>query len=158
MLVPVYQAECAPKAIRGAIISAYQLFIAIGLLVAAIVVDATKHRPDDSSYRIPIAIQFAWAAIIGGGVLLLPESPRFLLMKNRTEQGRRALCRLLGKPEDSDEVRGQYAEMMANLEHDRKFGKSGWAECFKMGENKALLRIMTGIVMQAFNQLSGVSA
>lgn len=121
------------------------------------VVNATKDRPDDSAYRIPIAIQFAWAAIIGLGVLLLPESPRFLLMKNKTAKGRRALSRLLGQPEDSEEVHRQYSEMMASLEHDRKSGRGGWSECFKMRENKALLRITTGIVMQAFNQLSGVS-
>jgi SP family sugar:H+ symporter-like MFS transporter len=72
-LVPMYQSECSPKWIRGAIVSCYQWAITIGLLLASIVNNATKDRPDHSAYRIPIAIQFVWAAILSGGLLFLPE-------------------------------------------------------------------------------------
>merc|ERR1712093_51907 len=77
-LVPMYQSECAPKSIRGAIVGAYQWMITIGLLIAAVVVDQTKNRNDLGSYAIPIGIQFAWAIILATGLALLPESPRFL--------------------------------------------------------------------------------
>ncbi|KAK6850550.1 glucose transporter rco-3 [Apiospora arundinis] len=76
-VVPLYQSETAPKWIRGAIVGAYQLAITIGLLLAAIVDYATANRQDTGSYRIPIAVQFAWAIILIGGMLILPETPRF---------------------------------------------------------------------------------
>lgn len=60
----MYQSETSPKWIRGTIVGAYQLAITIGLFLAAIVNNATKHRNDTGSYRIPIAIQFAWALIL----------------------------------------------------------------------------------------------
>ncbi|CAF3142954.1 unnamed protein product [Rotaria sp. Silwood2] len=41
-IIPMYQSECAPKWIRGTIVSAYQWFITIGLLVAAIANNGTK--------------------------------------------------------------------------------------------------------------------
>ncbi|KAK5188560.1 Plasma membrane low glucose sensor, partial [Cryomyces antarcticus] len=63
-LIPLYQSETAPKWIRGTIVGAYQLAITIGLLLAAIVDNATKDRNDTGSYRIPIAVQFAWAIIL----------------------------------------------------------------------------------------------
>jgi SP family sugar:H+ symporter-like MFS transporter len=38
-------------------VGAYQLAITIGLLLAAVVDNATKGRNDSGSYRIPIAIR-----------------------------------------------------------------------------------------------------
>ena len=84
-VVPLYQSETAPKWIRGAIVGAYQLAITIGLLLAAIVDWATANRNDTGSYRIPIAVQFAWALILITGMLLLPETPRYLIKKGKLE-------------------------------------------------------------------------
>ncbi len=72
-LVPMYQSECSPKWIRGAIVGLYQWGITIGLLLAAICNNATKNRPNHSSYRIPIALQFVWAGVLAGGMAFLPE-------------------------------------------------------------------------------------
>lgn len=69
----MYQAEVSPKAIRGAIVSGYQWMITIGLLIAAVVANGTKDRNDALSYQIPIFLQFIWAAILAGGLALLPE-------------------------------------------------------------------------------------
>ena len=69
----MYQSECSPKWIRGAVVGCYQWAITIGLLLSNIVNNATKNRPNHSSYRIPIAIQFIWAAVLAGGMVLLPE-------------------------------------------------------------------------------------
>lgn len=60
----MYQSETSPKWIRGTIVGAYQLAITIGLFLAAIVNNSTKHRNDTGSYRIPIAIQFLWSLIL----------------------------------------------------------------------------------------------
>jgi SP family sugar:H+ symporter-like MFS transporter len=72
-IAPMYQSECAPKWIRGAVVGLYQWGITIGLLFAAVFNNATKNRPNHSSYRIPVAIQFIWAAILAGGMIVLPE-------------------------------------------------------------------------------------
>jgi hypothetical protein len=54
-LIPLYQSETAPKWIRGVIVGSYQLAITIGLLLAAVVNNATQDIQDTSCYRIPIA-------------------------------------------------------------------------------------------------------
>ncbi len=66
-MVPLYQSETSPKWIRGAIVGTYQLAITIGLFLAAIVNNSTKGRNDSGSYRIPVAIQFAWSIILCAG-------------------------------------------------------------------------------------------
>jgi len=154
-LVPIYQAECAPKQIRGMIVSAFQFFITVGLLIAAVIVDATKNRPNASSYQIPIGVQFIWGAIIAGGTIFLPESPRWLLSVGKTDQARRSLSKLLGASEDSPEVSTQFAEISANLEFEQKQGKARWVDCFRQGESKSLQRITTGMAIQGLQQLTG---
>jgi hypothetical protein len=56
--------------------------------LAAIVNNATKDRNDSGSYRIPIAIQFLWAIIIVGGMLFLPETPRYLVKRDKHDKVR----------------------------------------------------------------------
>ena len=72
-LIPMYQSECSPKWIRGAIVSCYQWAITIGLLLAAVINNATKDRQNHSAWQIPISIQFIWAFILFVGMFLLPE-------------------------------------------------------------------------------------
>ena len=78
-MAPMYQSECSPKWIRGAVVGLYQFGITIGILLSNIFNNATKDRPNHSSYRIPIAIQFIWAAILAFGMFLLPEVRTFVL-------------------------------------------------------------------------------
>jgi SP family sugar:H+ symporter-like MFS transporter len=73
-------AETAPVHIRGALISTYQLFITLGIFLAACFNYATyeHQRTSTASWRIPIGIGFAWALILGLGILLFPESTRYV--------------------------------------------------------------------------------
>merc|ERR1711939_801268 len=98
-LIPMYQSETAPKWIRGTIVGAYQLAITIGLLLAAVVDNATKNRMDTGSYRIPVALQFAWALILATGLIFLPETPRYLIkagQRYHAAQSLQALQQLTG--------------------------------------------------------------
>jgi MFS family permease len=78
-IIILYMSEIAPKSVRGAIVSGYQFCITIGLLLASVVDNSTMDRLDSGAYRIPISIQFAWALILGTGLFLLPESPRWVI-------------------------------------------------------------------------------
>jgi len=54
-------------------VSTYQWAITIGLLISAVVNNATQNRDDASAYRLPIAMQFIWAAVLAGGMAFAPE-------------------------------------------------------------------------------------
>ncbi|EWZ46238.1 MFS transporter, SP family, sugar:H+ symporter [Fusarium oxysporum Fo47] len=93
-MIPLYQSETVPKWIRGVIIGVYQWAITIGLLLAAVVNNTTSMRNNTGSYRIPVAVQFAWSLVLCFGMLVLPKLPRFLIKKDQLEK---AACSL-GEP------------------------------------------------------------
>jgi MFS family permease len=152
--VPLYQSETAPKWIRGVIVGSYQLAITIGLLLAAIVNNSTSNRDDTGSYRIPIAVQFTWALILITGMLILPETPRYLIKQGSPEKAALALARLRRLPVDHTAVVEELSEIQANHEHELGLGKATYIDCFKGGVGK---RLMTGCFLQALQQLTGIN-
>ena len=151
----MYQSETAPKKIRGAIVAAYQWAITLGLLIAAIVNNATKHRDDAYAYRIPIMVQLVWAVILIAAMLVLPETPRYLIKRGRGESAARSLSRLRGLPVDHDSIVAELAEVQSSHEHERatSAGNGSYMDCFR---GRMLKRTLTGIVLQALQQMSGM--
>jgi MFS family permease len=146
--------------VRGALVAGYQFCITIGILLASCVVYATQGRSDTGSYRIPIAIQFAWALILAGGLMCLPDSPRYFVKKGKLEKAGDALRRLRGQPVDSDYIQNELAEIVANEEYERSIIPttswfSGWANCFTGGlwvSNSNLRRTILGTSLQMMQQ------
>ncbi|GAB7354691.1 hypothetical protein MBLNU459_g5112t1 [Dothideomycetes sp. NU459] len=153
-LIPLYQSETAPKWIRGSIVGSYQLAITIGLLLASIVGNATKNRNDTGCYRIPVAVQFAWALILFFGMLLLPETPRMHIKRGRPEKAAKSLSRLRRLDVDHPAVVEELAEIQANHEYEMSLGKASYIDCFKGNLGK---RLATGCLLQALQQLTGVN-
>jgi len=154
MMIPLYQSETAPKWIRGVIVGSYQLAITIGLFLAAIVNNATGKRNDTGSYRIPIAVQFLWAIILIVGLFFLPESPRYLIKRDRYEAAAKSLGKLRQLPADHPAVVEELNEVQANHAYEMSLGKSSYMACFKGTIGK---RLLTGCLLQSLQQLTGVN-
>ncbi|TFA99718.1 hypothetical protein CCMA1212_008461 [Trichoderma ghanense] len=152
--VPLYQSETAPKWIRGAIVGAYQLAITIGLLLAAVVNNATAKRPDSGSYRIPIAVQFAWSLVLFIGMAFLPETPRFLVRSGKLDKARAALSRIRRLRPEHEALAAELGQIQANLEAESCVRKATYADCFR---RPMLKRQFTGMALQALQQLTGIN-
>ncbi len=134
---------------------AYQLAITIGLLIAAIVDNATKDREDSGSYRIPVAVQFAWAIILMTGLIFLPETPRYLIKIGKHEKAARSLSRLRRLPIDNSYLQEELTEIEENYQHELSLGKSSYRDFLQyhtLGK-----RLITGCCLQALQQLTGVN-
>lgn len=114
----------------------------------------TKDRNDTGSYRIPIAIQFAWAIILITGMFLLPDTPRYLIKKGDLKAAAKAMSRLRRLPADDPAIQEELADIQANHEYELSLGKSSYADCFK---GTLLKRLATGCGLQALQQLTGVN-
>ncbi|KAK4460419.1 high-affinity glucose transporter RGT2 [Cladorrhinum samala] len=153
-MIPLYQSETAPKWIRGFIVSAYQGAITIGLLFAAIVNNATSKRNDTGSYRIPIAVQLGWSLILFFGLLILPETPRYLIKKDNTEKAAQSLSRLRRLPIDHEAIAAELAEFRATYELEMTMGQGSYMDCLRP---PMLKRQLTGMGVQALQQLTGIN-
>ncbi|KAI1812611.1 high-affinity glucose transporter RGT2 [Poronia punctata] len=153
-LIPLYQSETAPKWIRGAIVGAYQFAITVGLLLAAVVDNATGKRQDSGSYRIPIAVQFAWAIILVAGMLVLPETPRYLIKKGDTPRAARSLGKLRRLAPDHPSIVAELDEIRANHEYELSIGQASYLDCFR---GPMIKRMLTGMGIQALQQLTGIN-
>lgn len=158
-IVILYVSEIAPKKVRGTLVSIYQWAVTIGLLISACADEGTKDFTDHSSYRIPISLQFIWAAILAGGLFLLPESPRYYVKKGETEKAIISLTRVRGQPRESEYIRAELAEIQANYEYEMSIASNSWFDCFKGGlaPRGNLYRVLVGTFLQMFQQWTGIN-
>ena len=102
MLTPLYLAEISPASDRGAIVSLNQLCITAGILVSYLVGFALAGVSD--GWRWMVALGAVPGIILSLGMLVLPESPRWLAGHNRTRDAESVLRRLRGPADISDEL------------------------------------------------------
>ncbi|KAF1988877.1 putative transporter, partial [Aulographum hederae CBS 113979] len=152
--VPMYQSETLPKWIRGFVVGSYQLCITLGLLLAALVNYGTENRTDSGSYRIPLAVQFAWSIILCIGMFILPETPRYLIKKGSFPSAMKSLHFLRRLPEDDPALVMEFEEIKANWEYESSLGQAALKDCFKGTIGK---RLFTGVALQALQQLAGIN-
>lgn len=88
LVAPMYLAEIAPARIRGAVVSAFQLMITIGILAAFVVDWAFSYT---GSWRYMLGFSLIPACICLAGVLRAPESPRWLVLAGREKDARDVL-------------------------------------------------------------------
>lgn len=160
LLVPMYQAETAPAWIRGALVCAYQLFITMGIFLAACFNYGTvQHQSQSSaSWRIVIGLGWLWTIILGVGILFFPETPRFDFRQGRSERATETLCRVYGATPNHWAIHTQVEEIERKLRAESNV-KAGPIDEF-IGMFKAprmAYRIALGVLLQMFQQLTGAN-
>ncbi|KAK5560225.1 hexose transporter hxt5 [Exophiala xenobiotica] len=159
LLVPMYMAETAPRHIRGALISTYQLFITFGIFLAACInYGCFEHQRGSAvSWRIPMGLAFVFAFILGAGILIFPETPRFLYRKGQKDEARRVMLKVYGAPENHYSVHLELEEIGAKLraESVHEGVVQEWINMFRAP--KMAYRILLGVALQMFQQLTGAN-
>ncbi|CAF3142971.1 unnamed protein product [Rotaria sp. Silwood2] len=90
-------------------------------------------------------------------MLFLPESPRYLVMKGHIELAYQSQAKLNWTTTDDQNVDTDIKQIIANVELMSKYSSGSYADCFKMGPQKNLLRTLVGIFLQAWQQLTGIN-
>ena len=143
----MYQAETAPRQVRGALISAYQLFITLGIFVAYCCNFGTEADKSSRSWRLVLGIGFIWPAIMGAGILLLPESPRWDYRHNRMDRCKSTIAKSYGVSEDHPEVRREMREIKEKFDAESAgSAKHKWTEIFTAPA--ILRRTLIGVLLQ----------
>ncbi|KAH7026551.1 high-affinity glucose transporter ght2 [Microdochium trichocladiopsis] len=161
--VPMFQSECSPREIRGAVVASYQLMITIGILIANIINYGVREIQDDSaSWRIVIGLGIAFSLPLGLGILFVPESPRFLAGRGDWDGARSSMARLRGLKNDPHHalVENDFQEMYAIVEKESRAGVGSWLECFTGRPSnipKLRYRTLLGFAIHFLQQWTGVN-
>ncbi|KAF9028909.1 general substrate transporter [Hymenopellis radicata] len=150
----LYLSELPPAAIRGTMVSSWQLFLAIGQVIGAGVAQGTKDYGTTFSYRFPIALNLLICLIIGLGLLIVPESPRWLLSKDRQEAAFAALRRV-HKGNDEIDLDAEVKVILdaKAAEAKESGGESRWGDLFSGVQKRKFFGAFGILVCQ---QIGGV--
>ncbi|GAQ04764.1 probable quinate permease [Aspergillus lentulus] len=156
MVVPLYISEVSIAEIRGSLVVIQQLSITIGILVSYWInygtnyIGGSRCAPDvpfsngskfdpyrdvppggcdgqsDASWRLPLALQIVPAMILGLGMLFFPDTPRWLMMKERYDDALRSLSKLRRKARDCPELVNEYLEIKASILLENTFAQENF--------------------------------
>jgi sugar porter (SP) family MFS transporter len=154
--VPVWQSELSGSAHRGSHVVSEGLFIAAGITLSQWIDLGFSFIGDSSvSWRVPLVIQVPLAIMAMIFIFTMPESPRWLLRKNRVEEAVEILSILRDADPNSATVQNEVAQIETSLEMIGSVSK--W-DLFKMGEKRNFHRLALGMAAQSFSQLCGVNS
>lgn len=147
---PVYIAESSPSEIRGSLVSTNVLMITGGQFLSYLINLAFTEVPGTWRWMLGVA---GLPAIIQFCVMLfLPESPRWLFLKNRKDEAISVLANIYNYERLEDEV--DYLTDISEKEHQKR-KNIRYMDVFRSKEIR--IAFFVGAGLQAFQQLTGIS-
>ncbi|SEW30904.1 sugar porter family MFS transporter [Natrinema salifodinae] len=146
---PLYISEIAPPKIRGSLVTFNQIMITGGIFVsyltnyalASLIVDA------ELSWRLMLGVGMVPALVLLVGIHFLPESPRWLVERDREQRARSVLGRIRNGTDIDAEVRE--IKRVAAIEED------GFRELLKPWIRPVMI---VGLGLAIFQQATGINA
>ena len=150
VVCPMYITEIAPARRRGLLVAVSQLNIVVGVLAAYLsnyLVSRVMGADHPTTWRWMFGIMTAPAVAFLLTVLMIPESPRWLVKKGRRQQAEAVLARF------GHESPGQEA---GEIQESLKAEMSGAHQ--RLFQRKYLKPLLLACMIAAFNQLDGINA
>ncbi|TVU38206.1 hypothetical protein EJB05_11563, partial [Eragrostis curvula] len=101
MIAPVYTAEISSASARGFLTSFPDVFINFGILLGYVSNYAFARLPLHLGWRVMLGIGAAPSVLLAFMVFVMPESPRWLVMKGRLADARAVLEQATDTPEEA---------------------------------------------------------
>ncbi|KAL1848841.1 sugar transporter-like protein [Paecilomyces lecythidis] len=155
--IPVWQSECSRAHNRGFLVCFEGAIIAVGTFVAYWVDFGLSYVNSSVQWRFPVALQILFAMLVSIGALMLPESPRWFVMRGHDKEACEVLARLNGSTPDSEDVLVAFNLMKADLKASQG-QKASWRTLFTFGKTQEFQRMMIGCSGQFFQQFTGCNA
>jgi sugar porter (SP) family MFS transporter len=162
-LSPMYIAEVAPAGIRGKLVAINQLTVVIGILLAQylnwFLVRNLPQGATDEFIRTSWFGQQGWRWMFGltavpsllflGGMMLVPESPRWLAKNGMARQAREILSRIGG----ADYAEATVTDIQSTLANE-EVQRVRFSDLLEPKMRKALV---LGVVLAVFQQWCGIN-
>ncbi|MDA8652576.1 MFS transporter, partial [Porticoccaceae bacterium] len=159
MIAPMYIAEIAPARLRGKLVSINQLNIVVGLSAAYFAnyyllnlsESSTQWVTDTNTWRWMLGIEIVPAVLFFAGLFIIPDSPRWLIIKGREKDARAVLEKLVPANLIDSEINsiknGQDTETTAL-----------WMKIKGIFGPKMRLALIVGMIVAVVQQITGINA
>lgn len=129
--------------------------IGIGFIVSTWVGYGSSKVPDTSSFswRFPLSFQCVPCLLLIFGIMFFPESPRYLVETDRSDEALRVLHKLHYDGTNEDWINQEFNEIKLTIEAEKAITAPGWAIMFKVPTWRTRLLHATSI--QLFGQMTG---
>lgn len=173
VVVPLYLAECLPAAQRGRGVAVFQFMLTVGIVLAAFVgnhylgnAELEIQAAGADQQRIVAAADHAWRSmfltvlypglLFFAGCCLLSESPRWLVRRDRPDQARAALGRLLPPAEREAEF-NEISDALA-AERARPKASALTAATEMLTERRYVVPFILACIILGCNQATGINS
>ncbi|KAF7194920.1 MFS glucose transporter mfs1, partial [Pseudocercospora fuligena] len=126
---PLYISEIAPPNLRGTLLVLEQFSIVVGAIIAYWLTYGTDVIQSEWAFRLPFLLQMVPALGVGLGIHIFPYSPRWLCMRDRSEESLQSLVNLRRLPADdhrSGHSERLYEGVMATYVDSSWKSQNGW--------------------------------
>ena len=151
----IYVIEILPLHLRGTIIAFYSFWISFAGIIGAIIDNATAYMDGRACYYIPLGICCIVPTLVFPVLFFIPESPRWLLNKNRFEEAEHALQRLRRGAVSQEMIDAEFKDMRDAAIAEHELIKS--AEFIDLFRGTNLRRTLISIGIQVCQPATGVS-
>lgn len=143
---PMYISEISPAHLRGRLVSLFQFNIVFGILMSFFS-NYLLSSIGENAWRWMFGVEFFPALLFFILVLGIPNSPRWLIRQNRTEDARKVL-NAVGEADVNAAIR--------DIAHSVQAAAGSGA--VKLFTRKYRLPIIFAVLLATFNQLTGINA
>ncbi|KAF9078288.1 general substrate transporter [Rhodocollybia butyracea] len=157
--IPVYQSETCGGAIRGAMVSLNSTITIVGLVIAYWLDYGLSFVDGPIQWRLPIGFQAVFALALLLQVLVLPDSPRWLLAHGYEEEASKVIALLEDHDSvDHPDVVQARKEIEVSLAQESEGGPFRYSELFHGGPIGNFRRICLCIAINVMQQFTGYLA
>lgn len=157
MTSPLYISETSPTRIRGALVSTNGLLITGGQFLAYLINLGFTRVKGTWRWMLGVAAVPALVQLIL--MLLLPESPRWLYRKNKTEEAKAILANIYPPEEVEEEMRALQVSIENEMAEEGAIGGGNmFTKVRKAWGNRVVRRgLYAGITVQVAQQFVGIN-
>ncbi|KAL4963733.1 general substrate transporter [Aspergillus stella-maris] len=125
-----YMSEVLPPILRGPILAFFPLFMLLGQLLGSIVVYVSLDKPGATGYKTCFISEWAFSVLPFIVAILMPESPAYLIRKDKVDAARKSQRRLISCADEAETILEQ-TRLSIELETQTCNNDNGYAACFK---------------------------